>query len=750
MSSEPAVLTDECQKLVGVIRGYDDAFDEERLLEACRFSRNAHKRQKRASGEPYFSHPLAVAEILAGLKMDTATVITGLLHDAIEDTNTTRVEIEKLFGADVGALVDGVTKIHRLDLVSKKTEQAENFRKLLIAISSDVRVLLVKLADRLHNMRTLEYVGPEKRQRISTETMDIYAPLAGRMGFQWMREELEGLAFKWLHPQAHETITAKLVRLREENKGFIAEIEEELRELIAKNGIKAKVTSREKKPYSIWNKTNRKQTSMKKMADLHAFRIITETIEDCYRVMGLIHTKWNIVPGRFKDHISVPKSNGYSSIHTTVVGPKRQRVELQIRTEEMHQIAEYGVAAHTVYKEEFKSGKLKGDVTTDSAYQWLRSLVDNLMQSDNSEELMENTRMELFKDQVFCFTPRGRMITLPYDATPIDFAYKVHTDIGNTCIGCKINGHITPLTSKLKNGDEVEIICSDEQKMPPLAWENIVVTGKARSSIALATRAAKREQYSQLGREIMEYALSVVGRKYSGSMIEKILPKLAHDDVEDVLAAIGRGELASRDVLKAIDPALETRPAASRRSKLVRSKKELGWFGLGSGMGLKFKHLGSRGGRSAAGKAIPIRGVANMSVKFAPEGGAIPGDRVIGIITPGEGITIYPTFSSKLEDYSDHPDRWIDVAWDIDEDNHDRFTTQIVVTAINAPGTLAKIADIIGSMEGNIDKLVMLSRAHDFTEMLLDLEVWDTGHLRDILSSLRKQKVVSKAERYYV
>jgi RelA/SpoT family (p)ppGpp synthetase len=740
--------------LITLIRTYDDDLDEQLLAKAYDFAKNAHKLQKRASGEPYFSHPLAVATILAELKMDTATIITGLLHDAIEDTNTTRVEIEKLFGMDVGALVDGVTKIHRLNLVSKKAEQAENFRKLLIAISSDVRVLLVKLADRLHNMRTLGYVKPEKRLRISTETMDIYAPLAGRMGFQWMREELEDLSFRWMHPEAHEIIVNKLKKIRDDNTGFIAEIENELESLIHAKGITAKVTSREKKPYSIWNKTNRKQTSLEKLADLHAFRIITESVEDCYRILGIIHTKWKIIPGRFKDHISAPKSNGYSSIHTTILGPKRQRVELQIRTEEMHQIAEYGVAAHTVYKENFKgaiAGKNSSGV--DDAYQWLRGLVESLMQGDNPEELMEHTRLELFNDQVFCFTPRGRMITLPYNATPIDFAYAVHTDIGNSCIGCKVNGHNFPLAGVLKNGDEVEIIRSDAQDTPPLAWEKVVVTGKAQAAIRHATREAQRRQYSDLGRKIMEYTLGTVEMKYSNSAIEKVLPKLPQDDVKDVLVAIGRGELSSRDVLKAINPELSAKPASSRRSKLTRSQKGGGWFGLGGELGLKFRHLGSanaKNGGAAHGKAIPIRGISSdLTVKFAPDGGAVPGDRVVGIITPGEGITVYPTFSSKLQEFNDHPERWIDVAWDIDEDNHERFPAQIIVTAINEPGTLANIAKIIGNSEGNIDKLAMLSRAPDFTKMLIDIEVWDIKHLNDIIFSLRQQKVVSKAERRY-
>jgi RelA/SpoT family (p)ppGpp synthetase len=733
-------------ELVEKVLSYQPGADEALLNRAYVYAMKAHGNQKRASGAPFFSHPLEVAAILAEMRLDDATIATALLHDTIEDTATTRGEIDTLFGREIGTLVDGLTKIKKLDLVTKKAEQAENFRKLLLAISSDIRVLLVKLADRLHNMRTLGNLKPAKRKLIAEETMDIYAPLAGRMGMQWLREELEDHAFKALHPEAYSAVVERLKILRERNQGLINEIEAALRTKLQEANVAAIVVGREKKPYAIWSKMERKQISLEQLSDIYAFRIVVPDIADCYRALSVVHTTWHAVPGRFKDYISNPKQNDYQSIHTTIVGPRHQRVELQIRTERMHDIAEYGVAAHALYKD-FNDTNGKGVVPSQdsNAYRWLRHLVGMLLDGDNPEEFLEHTKLELFQDQVFCFTPKGRLIALPRGANPIDFAYAVHTDIGNTCVGAKINGRPMPLVTELRNGDEVEIICSKAQ-LPPSAWQSLAVTGKARSAIRRATRDAVRAQYGKLGREILVRAFQRRGRAFSEESLAAALPRLSQKTAEDVMAAVGRGELASVDVVRAVFPEEKPLEPARRRRKVKRNDE--GWFGLGKVMGLKFRWPGSSGKQRVHGPAgIPIRGLrGDLPVNFA-EGGAVPGDRIVGILTPGQGITIYPIHAEALKAFDEEPERWIDVTWDIDEDNPQRFPAKIAVTALNEPGSLAQVAAVIGEADGNIDNVKMTNRVPDYTEMLIDLEVWDLKHLNDIIVGLRAKDVVSSAAR---
>ena len=512
-------------ELVERVLSYQPSADEALLNRAYVYAMKAHGNQKRASGASFFSHPLEVATILAEMRLDDATIATALLHDTIEDTATTRGEIDALFGREIGKLVDGLTKIKKLDLVTKKAEQAENFRKLLLAISSDIRVLLVKLADRLHNMRTLGHMKPAKRKIIAEETMDIYAPLAGRMGMQWLREELEDHAFKALNPEAYLAVVERLKMLRERNQGLIDEIELALTGKLKEADVAGIVAGREKKPYAIWSKMERKQISLEQLSDIYAFRIVVPEVDDCYHALSVVHTTWHAVPGRFKDYISNPKQNDYQSIHTTIVGPRHQRVELQIRTERMHSVAEYGVAAHALYKDANGSHAPKGVVPSQdsNAYRWLRHLVGMLLDGDNPEEFLEHTKLELFQDQVFCFTPKGRLIALPRGANPIDFAYAVHTDIGNTCVGAKINGRPMPLVTELRNGDEVEIICSKAQ-LPPSAWQSLAVTGKARSAIRRATRDAVRAQYGKLGREILVRAFQRREKTFSEESLTAALP----------------------------------------------------------------------------------------------------------------------------------------------------------------------------------------------------------------------------------
>ena len=482
-------------ELVERVLKYAPSANEALLNRAYVYAMKAHGHQVRQSGDPYFSHPLEVAAILTELKLDDATIATALLHDVIEDTDVTRAEIDQKFGEEIGALVEGLTKIKKLDLITKKAEQAENFRKLLVAISSDIRVLLIKLADRLHNMRTLEHMKPESRRRISEETLEIYAPLAGRMGMQGMREELEALAFKWGYPEAHQAVVNKLTELHSRNIGLVEEIAAALKAKLAAAGLEAEVYGREKKAFSIWRKMQNRQISLEQLSDIYGFRVVMPTVDACYRALGIIHSTWRAVPGRFKDYISTPKQNNYQSLHTTIVGPRHQRVELQIRTEDMHTIAEYGVAAHALYKDGVdgagNGATPPGALAKENPYMWLRRLVDTLLEGDNPEEFLEHTKLELFQDQVFCFTPKGRLIALPRGATPIDFAYAVHTDIGNSCTGAVINGRQMPLTTQLRNGDEVDVLTAKGQT-PPAAWERIAVTGKARSAIRRAAREALR------------------------------------------------------------------------------------------------------------------------------------------------------------------------------------------------------------------------------------------------------------------
>ncbi len=715
-------------ELVERVKRYNPSADEALLNRAYVYAMMAHGNQKRASGDLFFGHPLEVAAILTDMKLDEATIAAAVLHDTVEDTEATLEEINRTFGPQIGALVDGLTKIKRLDLVSKRAAQGENFRKLLLAIADDVRVLLVKLADRLHNMRTLGFMPPEKRQRIAQETLEIYAPLAGRMGIQEMREELEDLAFQNLDPEAYEAINRHLHELTAKSEKLVEAIEQTLTTKLKAQGIDAQVTGRQKRPYSIWRKMERKSVSFEQLSDIFAFRIIVGTIDECYRALGIVHTSWPMVPGRYKDYISTPKQNDYRSIHTTVIGPGSQRVELQIRTQEMDQVAEYGIAAHALYKEGVNDNSLLA--TESRAYQWLRRTIDLLAEGDNPEEFLEHTKLELFHDQVFCFTPKGRLIALPRGATPIDFAYAVHTDVGNTAVGCKINGRMSPLLTELQNGDEVEIVRAEGQT-PPAAWESLVVTGKARASIRRATRAAVRRQYTGLGHQILERAFERAGRTFSDEKLKGALPRLARASVEDVLAAVGRGEMFSGDVVRAVYPD-------------YKEERRIGMDAKGAsqpdGAGAR------QNGEETAG--IPIRGLnKDMPIRFAPEGGAVPGDRIVGILTPGEGVTIYPIQSPSLADFDNEPDRWIDVRWDLESGSTQRFPARIKLQSINEPGSLAQIAQVIADHDGNIDNVNMKRRTQDFTDVTIDLTVWDLKHLNAIIAELRAKRVVSRVDR---
>ncbi|MGJ4946891.1 RelA/SpoT family protein [Bradyrhizobium sp. HKCCYLS20291] len=722
--------------LVERVRSYNPDTNEDLLNQAYVYAMKAHGSQTRASGDPYFTHPLEVAAILTDLKLDDATIVAALLHDTIEDTEATRAEIDRFFGPEIGALVEGLTKLKRLELVSREAKQAENLRKLLLAIADDVRVLLVKLADRLHNMRTLEFVPEASRRRIADETLDIYAPLAGRMGMQEMREELEDLSFRTLDAQAYGVVMQRLDALAERNRNLIGEIESQLARKFRDHGLTARVSGRRKRPFSIWTKMERKSVGFEQLSDIFGFRVIMPDVESCYRALGIVHTTWPVVPGRFKDYISTPKQNDYRSIHTTVIGPGNQRVELQIRTEDMDQIAELGIAAHAFYKDGIGSPTelLKRE---SNAFAWLRHTIGILSESANPEEFLEHTKLELFHDQVFCFTPKGKLIALPRHANVIDFAYAVHTDVGNSAVGCKINGKFAALSSELQNGDEVEVLTSDAQSAPPSAWETLAITGKARAAIRRATRTAVRDQYAGLGRRIVERLFERTKLEYADDKLKGALPRLARASIEDVMAAVGRGEIKASDVARAMYPDY-------KEERVVR-------------YGAKKAAAATTAAKAAAPPAaephrgpfaIPISGLnSGLPVKFAPNGGAVPGDRIVGIVTPGEGITIYPIQSPALKDFEDEPERWLDVRWDVDETSPQRFPARIRVENVNEPGSLAQVATVIAEHDGNIDNISMSRRSPDFTELTIDLEVYDLKHLSAIINQLRAKTIVAKVDR---
>ncbi len=721
-------------ELVERVRRYNPSANEDLLNRAYVFAMKAHGTQKRASGDPYFSHPLEVAAILTELKVDDATIVAAMLHDTIEDTAITREDVDKAFGEEIGGFVDGLTKLGKLDFVTKHAQQAENFRKLLLAIADDARVLLVKLADRLHNMRTLRFVPEEKRARVAQDTLDIYAPLAGRMGMQSMRSELEDLSFRCLMPDAYALIVSRLEALKAKNGAIIARIAAELTDQFVRRGIKVEVKGRQKAPYSVWKKMERRSIAFEQLSDIYGFRILVDTVADCYAAVGVAHTTWPAVPGRFKDYISTPKQNDYRSIHTTVIGPGSQRVELQIRTHEMHEVAEYGIAAHTIYKD----GRADTPGVSESrAYRGLRQTIEALA-SDDSEKFLEHTKLELFHDQVFCFTPTGRLIALPRGATAIDFAYAVHTDIGNSAVGCKINGRIAPLISVLQNGDEV-LISRSERSSPPPAWDSVVVTGRARAAIRRATREAAKAQFGGLGRQIVERAFERAGKKFSESRLKAALPRLARTSIDDVFIGVGRGEIYSTDVVRAVHPDFKE----ERKAGAVAPQNETGWFNLPKAADLVFRVPG----KSDPASALPVRGIdMETAVRFAPKGGAVPGERIVGIRGP-TGITIYPIHSPALAQFNDEPERWLDVRWDLENVDKALYSTQIIIAMLNEPGALGVIATTIGDYGANIDAVSSSASGADFRELMIDLQVRDIQHLNAILAELRGKSVVHKVER---
>lgn len=706
-------------ELVERIKAYDPDADEELINRAYVYAMMAHGSQKRASGDPYFSHPLEVAGILTELKLDTASICTALLHDVVEDTDKPLSEIERLFGKEVAHLVDGVTKLGKLELQEKGAEQAENFRKLLVAMSEDIRVLLVKLADRLHNMRTLHHIPKEeKRQRIARETADIYSPLAERIGIHQVKDELDDLAFMHLNPEARDSIMHRLELLREHGAETIPKIIAGLREALEAGGLtEFEVFGREKRPYSIWGKMQKKNVPFEQLSDIMAFRVIVPNIERCYLTLGIIHSHFPVVPGRFKDYISTPKPNGYRSLHTTVIGPAGQRVEVQIRTIDMHEVAELGVAAHWGYKE----GKPAGD---HQQYRWLRELLDILDQSQKPDEFLEHTKLELFQDQVFCFTPKGTIIALPRNATLVDFAYAVHSEVGDHCVGAKVNGRMVPLRSTLKNGDQVEIITSKAQTPSP-EWERFVVSGKARARIRKYIRSQQRDQYAALGKAMVEKLFKAEGYEYTDKAVEGVLKQLRGEEVIDVLASVGAGLSTAREVFNAVFPGHRN---ADQEAEQVKKRQ-------------------NAAAAKAGDQPVAIRGmIPGMAIHYARCCNPLPGDRIVGIVTTGKGVTVHTIDCDTLEAFADAPERWLDITWDNQVAGFD-VIGRITAVVANEPGALGSIATVIGKTGGNINNLKIISRSNEFFELQIDIDVNDVKHLTDIIAALRATPVINSVDR---
>jgi len=704
--------------LVERVLAYDPGADEAVLNKAYVYAMTAHGKQFRASGDPYFAHPLEVAAILTDLKLDVATIATALLHDTIEDTLVTYEDIKEKFGDEIAGLVDGVTKLSNLELFSERTKQAENFRKLMLAITGDIRVLLVKLADRLHNMRTLGYIEkPEKRRRIAQETVDIYAPLAGRIGMQNMREELEDLAFAEMDPEARNSIVTHFARLDMQSGDRVGRIADQVKRRLAEEGLEAWVYGRAKRPFSVWRKLQTKKLSFEQLSDIFGFRVIVGSTADCYRALGIIHTNWQMVPERFKDFISTPKPNGYRSIHTTVYGPEKQRVEIQVRTQDMHDIAERGVAAHWRYRERVPESGLPDSAT----FGWLRDMVDLLEKGDTAEEALEHSKLALYQDMVFCFTPKGSLISLPRGATPIDFAYAVHTDLGNTAVGAKVNGIHVALHTPLKNGEQVDIITTKDSTPSPM-WEQFVVTARARAEIRRFLRHAQRDEHVKFGEKVLEKVFADEKRELTDKAMEEVAKRLRLKTADDVYADVGRGALRGHEVLEAVFPEL------ARRDKPRRS----------SGAG-----VGGTGGV----KPISIRGLTEgIAYTLGQCCHPLPGDRIVGLITPQAGTVIHTIDCAEL-DKAHNMDDWLDVTWGQGAAETGLSVARILVRMKNEPGSLAGALNAIATNGANIFNLKITSRNPLFFEFIMDVEVRDVAHLQNILGALRVADAVEMVDR---
>ena len=694
----------------------DKHLDSKLIEKAYSFAVECHKTQKRHSGDPYISHPVAVADILLNLKLDTSTIITGLLHDTLEDTLATENEIEEKFGKEILQLVNGVTKLSKIETYTENKFQAENFRKLILAMSKDIRVLLVKLADRLHNMRTIQFIPQEKRrQRIASETLEIYAPLAGRLGMHEFKDELEDLSFQILNPSAYSSLMTRIEYLKKDKSNLTDKIKTRIFSLLEKNEINCQIIGREKKIFSVWNKMQNKQIAFRQLSDIFAYRIITESIEDCYSTLGIIHNRWSAVPGSFKDYISTPKINNYQSIHTTIVGPERQRVELQIRTNEMNTIADKGIAAHWSYKENYN---LVDNSSSDPVnVTWLRDLVEILDSGGSSEDLLEATKLEMFQDQVFCFTPKGDLIHLPANSNSIDFAYALHSEIGNRCVGCKINGKPRPLFTKLQNGDEIEVLTS-KKPSPSETWENIVTTAKAQSSIKRFFKKQEKDEFTSLGLKILH---KVTGRNedISNTEISNFAKSFNRKSPEEFLVAIGKGSIKPHQLSK------------------LKPRSTLSFF--------------SRYRRRDTNDKMPLE-ISNfqpgIAIHYAECCFPLPNENILGLTSEDSGVIIHSSLCKELDKETKKED-WITASWK-DVDPKQYFSSRIKVSVKNEPGSLGKLATIVGSAGGNITNLNISEKGDDYFDMIFIIDVHNLDHLDKIIETLSEVDIVSSVSRLLI
>ncbi|MDC1120708.1 bifunctional (p)ppGpp synthetase/guanosine-3',5'-bis(diphosphate) 3'-pyrophosphohydrolase [Alphaproteobacteria bacterium] len=699
------------------IKTYNAAVDGDKLRRAFMFGMAAHDGQARASGEPYFVHPIAVANILADMRLDLDTVITALLHDTVEDCDVTLDTLQTQFGASVAQLVDGVTKLSRIGMQSSQNSmQAENFRKLLLAMSEDVRVLLVKLADRTHNMRTISFIAKdEKRQRIARETLEIYAPLAERIGVTYLQHDLENDAFAVLHSEMNQTISNRLEFLVQESEIVIPMISVELQDAVEQAGVECSVSGRLKTAYSIWRKMQRKKVTMDQLSDIMAFRVLVPTTDDCYRALGSIHAHYPTVMGRFKDYVSTPKRNGYQSLHTGVIGPENHKIEIQLRTPEMHEVAENGVAAHWDYKNPESSKKI-------IKVKWIQELVGILDEEDGADEFLENTKMDLYHDQVFCFTPRGDLIALPKGATAVDFAYAVHSKVGEKCSGVRINGKNRQLATELENGDQIEIITATNARPRP-EWESFVKTGRARSGIRRSVRAERMVEFSLIGKTILQKVFREYGKPFRSRSVEKIISVFNLQKLDDLYAHIGEGRIEPELILEKIHPDL----ASSR--KIPRSA------------GGRDKYFSPNGA-----PLLKIKGGdTGIAINIARCCHPLPGESIVGIFTTGKGVTVHRKDCDNLSNFSDAPELWMDVAWE--HEGPRRVLARLYTVLSNEPGSLAAVATIIGQQGGNISNIHLTDRNADFFSFELDLEVKDVEHMHTIMAVLQANNFVERVDR---
>ena len=703
------------------VSAYNPTADHNLIRKAYVYCAKVHQGQTRLSGEPYIIHPMEVAGLLADLKLDVPSIVTGFLHDTIEDTLATSEDISAMFGAEVAALVDGVTKISKINFKTKEESQAENFRKMLLAMAIDIRVILVKLADRLHNMRTLEFQDEVKQRRIARETMDIYAPIANRLGISWVKVELEDLSFRYLHPELYFDLVKKISQKKKEREAFVEEAKAIISEKLAYYGIKGEVSGRSKHLYSIYRKMEKRNVEFEEIYDLIAVRILVDSVRECYEVLGVIHSAWKPIPGRFKDYIAMPKGNMYQSLHTTVIGPQGDRMEVQIRTHEMHSVADAGIAAHWKYKEG------KGyDEKEVKRFAWLRQLLEWQQDLQDSKEFMDSVRVELFTEEVYVFTPKGDVKGYPKGSTPIDFAYSVHTDIGHRCVGAKVNGKLVPLKYELKNGDIVEVITSPHHT-PSKDWLKIVKSSRARNKIRAWIKIEERKRSIVLGREICEkdfrrYSINLQKIQKSGEF-KKIAAEFGYAADEDLMAAVGYGKISSSQIVAKLLPEEKLKERAEHKESRLESV------------------INKLKGKSSS--AVEIGGLDDVLVRFGKCCNPVPGDEIIGFITRGKGVTVHAA-DCQFALESD-PERRVDVAWS-------KFKTAVLPVKIrvlchDVKGILATISLAITNCEANIASAQIQSTIDQRGENIFEVNVTDLAHLQKVMNSLMKIKGVIKVER---